>query len=112
MPIVTDYSLARSETGTLTVSMIPPTPIGGWTLEYRLTKRFGSSDYIILGSVTSGYNGVSGITVVNSGNGIVNITNQPAFVSGKTPGNYAWQLVRTDSGMATEIAKGFRLMNY
>ena len=112
MPIVADYSLNRDENGTLTVEMIPPTPIGQWSIEFRLTKRFGSNDYIILGSVASGYNNVSGINIVNSGAGIMNIPNYPAYMSGREPGPYAYTVIRTDAGLETELSTGYRLMNF
>ena len=112
MAIVTDYSLSLTERGVLTIEMIPPTSVGGWSLDFYLTKRFGSQENIIHNSVASGYNGASGITITNSGAGIMNVVNLPASMSGKLPGNYAWTLRRTDSGHQTEIATGYRLASF
>jgi len=109
MAVITDYSLALSEKGVLTIEMIPPTAIGGWSLDFYLTKRFGSQTYLIHNSVASGYNGASGITIVNSGAGIMNIVNLAINMSGQQPGNFAWSLQRTNSGFQTEVAKGYRL---
>ncbi len=112
MPIITDYSLAISERGVLTIEMTPPTPIGGWSLDFYLMKRFGSQAYLIQNSVASGFNGASGITITNSGAGIMNIVNQAIFMSGQQPGYYAWVLQRTNSGHQTEVAKGWRLADW
>ncbi len=112
MAILTDYQLNLPEKGVLTIEMTPPIGISGWTIEYRLTKRFGSDDYIIQNSCASGFNGVSGITVTNGAAGIMNIVNFPQYMSGKLPGPYAWTLLRTNSGHQTELARGYRLVDY
>lgn len=109
MPVLVDFVLYTAEDGTLGVAMSPPTPVGGWTLQFTMTRRLGGTP-IITKSVASGFNGASGITVVNSGAGQFNVALHPADVSGVDPGAYWYQVQRLDSGFATCVSEGSRLM--
>ena len=110
MPVISDFSLAKFQDGTLTISMAPPQAIGGWPINFTVEKRYGSSDSLILKSVSSGFNGVSGITVVNSGQGVFNIAINSIDTSGLDWGNYATRSERVNSGARTPITEGFLLL--
>jgi|ERR1700738_2969774 len=110
MPILIDYTLGKNEDGTLSISMVPQTNIGGWNILFTQTKRIGGTP-IITKSVASGFNGMSGITITNSGNGTFNVALLGSEMSGQDPGNYAFKIERLDSGAATIISTGFRLAN-
>jgi hypothetical protein len=109
MPIYTDYDLVRYSDGQLTIALSPPTPIGGWTVLYEETRRFcGTSG--IQKWLASGFNGVSGITVVNSGEGVIRVQINSTDSSGRNPGSYAYTITRMDSGHRTTLAEGYHVM--
>lgn len=107
-----DYTLARYEDGVLAVEMTPPTNISGWAIEAILTRRFGEETPIARKSCASGFNNVSGINITNGGQGHFQVSFFASEVSGVDPGNLACVIRRTQSGVQTEISKGFRLMDY
>lgn len=109
MPILQDFTLATTEDGTLSITMTPATPIGGWSIQFLMTNRANGVSGIILCSVASGYNGQSGITIVNSGTGQFNISLFGSQMSGFNYGNYFYLASRTDSGFHTNLSEGFRL---
>lgn len=102
-------NLAEYNDGTFTIPLSPPTAIGGWSLEFVQTKRFGGDPIFTL-SCASGFSGVSGLAVVNSGQGILQATIPSAPVSGLDAGTYTFTLFRTDSGTRTVLAVGQRVM--
>ena len=106
MSVQVDFSLARYEDGVLTVSMEPPVPIGGWTIQFAVVKNFGGTNYLINKSVASGYNNASGINILNSGNGVFNVNINGVDTSGMNYGNYAHATTRLDSGAYTVLAEG------
>ena len=89
-----------------------PTPVGGWDVRFELSKRFGEPEPFIVKSSASGYSGVSGVTVTNSGQGSWSIPLYNAEVSGRDPGAYAYMFSRYTSGIRTELTKGYRLMDF
>lgn len=124
MPILADWEMVKYTDGLLIVSMSPPQAIGGWTIRYRETIAVGGGQYQVLTAaessgnvlrnqiekyVASGYNGASGITITDSGVGILQVRVNEADVSGRPYGAYPYQLERLDSGSATVLANGFRL---
>lgn len=106
MPVRIDFSLVRGEDAVLSMAMTPAEPVGGWTMQFQVGKRFGWSSGLITKSCASGFNGVSGMAVTNSGNGNVRITINRADTSGLEQANYAYQLARLDSGYATVTTEG------
>jgi len=90
--------------------MSPPTGISGWTLQFDLMKRFGTTTPVISRYCASGYNNSSGINVIDGMQGIFSVDLHPSDVSGIDPSNLAYQVRRTDSGSATGISEGFRIM--
>ncbi len=110
MPILADFSLSRLEDATLTVSMAPPTPIGGWMLRFWMQNRFGGISGFAQAYVSSGYNGQSGINVINSGQGVFSVTIPSMATSGLDYKNYAYAIERLDSGFRTVISEGYVLL--
>ena len=110
--IFTDFPLASFEDGLLNIALSPPTPIGGWSLQYQEAKCFSAFSGLVLKTCASGFGGgVSGITVTDSGAGRVSIRLYRSETSGRVDGNYAWRLMRMDSGFSTNLAEGYRLCN-
>lgn len=110
MPILTNFGLIRMEDGVLTISIVPSTSIGGWNIEWSLVKRFGGVTPLVTKSVASGYNGVSGITIVDSGAGVFNVAINSVDTSGLDPGNYATGADRLTSGRRTSLTQGYLLL--
>lgn len=109
MSVISDYGIVKYEDGVLTVNLTPPVAVGGWAMAWTLQKRFGhTGNPIAVNYLSSGFNGVSGITVTNSGQGTIQIQLPPQSVmSGRDFGNYANELRRVDSGFNTSLTQGF-----
>jgi len=107
MPSIGNFQINRGVDGTVTIVMSPPVAIGGWPLQAVITKRMESSTEIITGYANSGYNGVSGILVTNSGAGMFNFSIPATITSGLDPGNYALNVWRLTSGQRTLIQQGY-----
>jgi hypothetical protein len=113
MPVQADFQMVKWEDGILTISMTPSVPVGGWDVAFVLDKRFGNdlSSGLVNKSMASGYqNGVSGITLVNSGAGVFNVQINSSDTSGLEPGNYAYRCDRRNSGSYTRLAEGFLIL--
>lgn len=111
MPLQTNFHLARYADGVLTINLAPPTAIGGWGIQFQMTRYFGSDDILIEKSVASGFNNLSGINITNSGAGVFNVNFSQVESSGLDPGNYAYQILRVDSGLHNILCQGYRVMN-
>ncbi len=124
MPVYTDYEMAKFSDGVLTLQMAPPQPIGQWTIRYREMVHFGGGQPYVLASgqasglivrnlvekwTSSGMNNVSGINIIDSAAGILQVRVYEAEVSGRQYGSYPYMVERLDSGSATIIAEGYRL---
>ncbi len=107
--MTTIINLASYNDGTINIPLAPPTAIGGWSITFEQTKRLGGNPIYTL-YVSSGRNGVSGLQVVNSGQGIIVATIPALAVSGLDPGTYTFTMRRTDSGSQTILATGTRIM--
>lgn len=105
-----DFSLSALEDGTLTVSLVPPIPIGGFSMEYLETSRFGGLSGIVQKYMASGYYGVSGMNIVNSGLGVFSVQMNSSDCSGFDFGNHAYLIQRTDPGARTVFVEGYRLI--
>jgi anti-sigma factor RsiW len=109
MPIQCDFNFSRYEDGVLSISMRPPVSIGAWNLLFSLSKRFGGEPTINK-YAASGFSNVSGIAVVNSGQGTFSVTINSVDTSGLEYGNYAFQAIRTDSGSRTVLSEGYLVL--
>ena len=111
-----DFSLERFDDGTLNLDMVPPVNLGGADIRFHLWRRrpnvSGFVSGIVLKSCASGYgNGVSGITVVDSGAGRISIALYGADMSGTfDQGLYAFNIVRFVSGQVSVMVEGHRLL--
>lgn len=115
MPVQADFSLGSLEDGSLTVGLIPAANVSGWTLQFSLWRRqqavSGSVSGLITKSAASGFNNVSGINVTNGPGGVFVVNLGRFDVSGGlAPGAYSYKVERMDSGNATIISEGYRLV--
>ena len=109
MPVEVEISLVRQEDVVVTLSMVPPVPIASWAIEVNVTKRYGG-ETLFKKCYSSGYDGVSGIHILDSGAGIMAIRFNSVDTSGLNFGNYAFQVVRLDSGSRTVPTEGYLLV--
>lgn len=109
MAVYSDFTLTQFEDSTLTVSITPPTAIGLWDFNFNVRKRFGSESGLIVKSSASGYGaGQSGISIVDSGQGRVNVRINTQDTSGLEPNfAYAYALNRSNSGSVTVLTTGY-----
>lgn len=103
-----NFTIYRYADGLLTVPVSPPVPVGGWSVEFIMTKRQDGTP-IVTKSVASGFNGQSGINITDSGNGTMIISLFASEVSGIDQGSYAYRVTRTDSGFHSVLCNGYRL---
>lgn len=108
MPAFGDISLVKFEDATFVFPLTPATPVGGWSVEFLLTRRRGEgASGLVVKSCASGYGaGQSGVSVTDSGLGRFSVAWRGADGSGLDPGNYAFSLRRTDSGFSKELTQG------
>lgn len=107
MPLIVHFSLCRFEDGILTVPLNPPNPIGGWNISFDVYTHPGGETPLITKSCASGFSGVSGITVTNSGQGEFRITIDSVDTSGLELTNYAYYIQHLNSGVRTVLTEGF-----
>jgi hypothetical protein len=108
MPSQMDFSSAHYADGILTMSLAPSANIGGWNIRFQVLKRFEGAVPIVTRYAASGYGGgQSGITVTNSGQGVMNITLASQDFSGYSPGLFTYGIERMDSGSRTMLTYGF-----
>lgn len=110
MPVLTDFQMSKFEDGILVVEMEPPQPIGGWLVRFQVMKRFGSSSGLIEKWMGSGGYNVSGMDIVNSGQGLYQATINSLDTSGLDYGAYAFQSERMDSGFRTVLNEGYFML--
>lgn len=106
MPIIANYSITAGEDASLTLSLAPPANVGGWSVEFVTKRRLDGISGLITLSASSGFQGTSGITTVDSGAGRFKLQFGSAMTSGLDPGVYAMQMMRTDSGSYSVLLQG------
>lgn len=110
MPVYADFRIQKFEDGVFTVGLQPPVSIGGWSINFFVATNFGGSSGVIQKSITSGYSAASGITILNSGQGVFSIQINSADTSGLDTRNYAHTIYRADPGFDTVLAEGFLII--
>ena len=110
MAVQTDFSISQGSDGTLTISLSPPLPIGGWTLQTQVVKYFGASSGLLTYSMASGYYNVSGMNITNSGQGVFRTSIRSVDMSGIDCGAYSYRVRRLDSGSVTTLSEGYFLI--
>jgi hypothetical protein len=106
-----DFAYTIRNDGTLGITLAPPIPVGGQSFVFGVGVRLGGSMNLIQKSIASGFAG-SGITITNSGNGQFNVTIAAQDTSGWSPGNYAYQFQRTQSGQFSTAVEGYMILGY
>ena len=107
MPIQVEATQVRMEDGLLVISLVPPIPIGGQSWQFEVLNRFGGVSGRIIKSMASGHYNVSGMNIVNSGQGVMNVAINSVDTSGLQWGNYAFTVTRLDSGNRQAATEGF-----
>lgn len=110
MPIKSEFTLTHGEDALLTFAMTPPVAIGGWPVEFYALHRLGGDSRIFTKSMSSGFYNVSGMTIANSGQGIMSISVKSSDTSGIDPGVYVFASDRLSSGSVTRLADGYLII--
>jgi hypothetical protein len=110
MPTISNFTWTRFDDGSLVINLDPPTAIGGQNLAFTLGRYFGGAMDTIVKTAASGFNGVSGLTVVNSGQGQMSVALTALDTSGLDFGNWAYRVARTTSGQVVAFTEGFCLL--
>ena len=110
MPIQVDAPFVKFDDGILVVTLQPSIPIGGQNYQFECQNRFGGVSGRIVKSMASGRYNVSGMNIVNSGQGVMNVTIDSANTSGLQYGNYAFTIQRLDSGNRSTVTEGYILI--
>jgi hypothetical protein len=95
----TNFTLIRGQDVILEVKMTPPKSISGYSITFQVKDSIGGTSRI---TKTVG----SGITVTNTGKGVIQISLAAANTSSLSIQSYVWDIRRTDSGYNRELAGG------
>jgi hypothetical protein len=109
---ITDFTLRSSEDGTLIIAAAPPMPIGGLSFQFTQSRRAGGIPAITLSMASGYYGSVSGMDLIDSGNGVMSVSLWAYLSSGmdQVAGAWFYRVQRTDSGNVTAVSEGYRLM--
>ncbi len=110
IPVEQDFSISRYVDVTVVIDVRPPTPIGGLDVRMTVAERFGSTSPKFVKSMNSGFYNVSGLTILDSGRGILQATIRSVDTSGLDWGNYAFEVKRWDSGCVTDLTQGYLIL--
>lgn len=110
MPIEQDFAVSRYVDVTVVIDVRPPIPVGGLDLRMTVSDRFGSDSPRFVKSMSSGFYGVSGLSIVNSGQGIISARIRSVDTSGLDYGAYAYEVKRWDSGNVTDLTQGYLVL--
>mgnify|MGYP001606604572 CR=1 FL=1 len=108
-PISSDFSMMKMEDGIVVLSIAPPVAIGAWNIRFTVQHHFDGTSNLVTKSTASGYVG-SGITIANSGQGVINIALNSADTSGWDYKAYAFQTERLDSGNRQVLSQGYFML--
>src|SRR4051794_1726099 len=95
MSVQSNISFFQGEDLLLTFTMTPPTDISGWTLSSTVKDKLGGTTQF-----TPTY------AITDAGRGVFTLTWTRAQTSALTPGDYVWDVRRTDSGFNKVLAHG------
>jgi hypothetical protein len=107
---IVDFTMPLGDDGILAIPLQAPIPIGGMPIQFEVEKYFGGTSGLIVKNVASGFNGASGITITNSGQGVMNIQIFGTDMSGLQYGAYPHTLINMTSGTRTTLAEGYLLL--
>lgn len=111
MPARGEFRFTRGEDVTLLIPLDTPSPLGGKPLEFQVLNRFGGASGLIVKTCNSGFNGVSGLAVVNSGQGQLQADIWSPDTSGWVPKSYVYQVDDLSSGVRSRISEGFLVVD-
>jgi hypothetical protein len=95
MSVQSNIAFFQGEDVVLTLTMTPPTDITGWALVSTVKDVLGG---------TTQFNPTCSIT--DAGRGVFTVTMGRAQTSGLIPGDFVWDVRRTDSGKNAVLAHG------
>ena len=110
MPVQNSFPVTYGTDFNLVFNLTPAVAIGGWAIQFTAWRHFNGTSGVVQKYANSGYSNVSGITVTNSGQGIVTVNFRQIGVidaSGVGYSNLAYQLYRPTSGNWTVLAEGW-----
>lgn len=110
MPYEQDFALNRYVDLSLVIDLRPPMPIGGLDLRLTVSDRFGSITPRFVKSMSSGFYNVSGLNILDSGQGRISAKINSVDTSGLDWGCYAYELKRFDSGNVTDLTQGYLIL--
>ena len=99
MSVRSNMAFKRGQDLKIRASMSPSKSVSGYSLTFTVKDSIGGTTRI---TKTVG----SGITVINSGKGIVDISLGASDTSALSVQRYVWDIRRTDSGYNRELAGG------
>jgi hypothetical protein len=95
MSVQSNLTFFQGEDILLTLTMTPPTDITGWTLLSTVKDELGG---------TTQFNPT--VSATDYGRGVFTVSLSRAQTSALTPGDYVWDVRRTDSGKNAVLAHG------
>jgi hypothetical protein len=105
-----DFPISRHSDVTVVIDLRPPAPVGGLDVRMTVADSFGSTSGRFVKYMNSGFYGVSGLTIVNSGAGVIAATIRAVDTSGLDWGNYAYEVKRFESGTETPWTQGYLIL--
>ena len=107
MATMRSFSINKYEDGLLTINLSPPIAIGGVDVVFRVLKRYSGESGLIVKSCGSGFgSGQSGISIIDSGQGMFQVYIASRDTSGLDTGTYVYGCSRTSSGQEALLVGG------
>src|SRR5687768_16887689 len=100
MSIASHLTWFRSDDVRIVARAVAPTDVTGWAVTFQVRDSLGGTSRIT--KTTGG----GGISLTDAGRGVLTIIIAKADTQGLAPGNYVWDLKRTDTGSNTVLAHG------
>jgi uncharacterized protein YcnI len=95
MSVQSNLEFFQGEDILLTLTLTPPQDIAGWTLTGTVRDKLGGTSQFT-------YSG----TITDAGRGVFTVSWSRANTNLLTPGDYVWDIRRTDAGKNTVLAHG------
>lgn len=108
-----DLTITQYDDNIVGIQITPPTNISTYDFRFTMRYRFNGETALIQKystSMSGTGGGQSGITVTNSGGGLLTVTINSIDTSGIPSTAYAYDLARTNSGSYADLVHGFVLL--
>lgn len=102
-----DFPVPKFADVGLLVNLTPAQPVGGRSVRFEVRKRYGGSTVLINKTCSPGIS--SGITVTNSGQGVLLVSILSVDTSGLSFGAYPYEVELLDTPR-TPVADGFLIV--